>query len=828
MKSWLKHALVLLGFVVATMVYFSAKFDGKVLMQSDIQKWEGMIKEQMDYHEKEGGESVWCSSMFSGMPAYTIGNPSSVVSGIKVITSVFKSFGEKDAGIVLCMLCCMYALLISLGCGIWTSVFGAVAFAFSSYSLIIIAAGHVSKGWSMAYMPLTLCGMQLIMNRKKYILGGLVFALGFTLLVAHGHYQIVYYFAILALVVFLAWVVMQIIGKDYNSILRSTGVMAIGCVLGVLICSADLYSHYEVGKTSIRGRSELTADVDGKSETKSSGLDRDYAFAWSYGIGETMTILIPNYMGGESGGTLDRRNSHLAKAYSKHHYQVPERLQTYTYWGDQTFTSGPVYFGAIVCFLTLLALVYVRNVWTWIIFGASLFFFVLSFGHNMSINNFFFDALPMYNKFRTPSMALIIPQMTFALLGAFALKKYVDSKSDDKFTLYLGVATTITAGFCFLMWVAPDMFGLSFKCASDADYGLPDWYMDALVKDRKDLLSSDAFRSMMFILCAAALLWVCSMEKFSKFKKYAALSVAVLTFLDLWNVDQRYLNDRKFTKVKSSKNVVKPTEADKEIMRDKDLDYRVLTLNNPFNDTRVSYFHHSIGGYNAAKNRRYQDLIEQKLQGEISYLQMVLPKVSSQSELDSVFARTTALNMLNMKYVLDAGSRPVLNTQANGTAWFVSSLLEAKSADDEMKLVKKENTKSVAIVSSEQMKLVEGTKLPTDGKIELVYSRPNIKKFKTSTSDDAVAVFSDVYYQPGWVAKIDGKEVDHVRANWILRAMKVPAGNHEIEFTFYPKTYYTLRNVGVAASWLLVLSILGLLGWYVYKENKGKKKTSVA
>ncbi len=828
MKSWLKHALVLLGFVVATMVYFSAKLDGKVLVQGDIQKWEGMIKEQVDYHEKEGGESVWCSSMFSGMPAYTIGNPSSVVWGTKIITGFFKSMGEKDAGIVLCMLFCMYALLISLGCGIWTSVFGAVAFAFSSYSLIIIAAGHVTKGWSMAYMPLTLCGMQLIMNRKKYILGGLVFALGFTLLVASGHYQIVYYFAILALVVFLAWVVMQIMDKDYSSILRSAGVMAVGCVLGILICSADLYSHYEVGKTSIRGRSELTAEVDGKEETKSSGLDRDYAFAWSYGIGETMTILVPNYVGGESGGTLDKRSSHLAKAYRSNNYQVPDRLQAYTYWGDQPFTSGPVYFGAIVCFLTLLALVYVRNKWTWIVFGASLFFFVLSFGHNMNINNTFFDVLPFYNKFRTPSMALIIPQMTFALLGALALKKYVGSKSDDKFTLYLGVATTITAGVCFLLWVAPDMFGLTFKCDNDMSYGLPDWYMNALVKDRKDLLTSDAFRSMMFILVAAALMWLCNMEKFVKFKKYAALCVAVLTFLDLWNVDQRYLNDSNFVRVKSSKNTIKPTDADKEIMSDKDLDYRVLTMNNPFNDTRVSYFHHSIGGYNAAKNRRYQDLIEQKLQGEISYLQMALPKVQTQSDLDSVFARTTALNMLNMKYVLDASSKPLLNSQANGAAWFASSLVEAKTADDEMMLLKKSDTKNVAIVSAEQMKLVEGTKLPTDGKIELVYSKPNIKKFKTSTSEDAVAVFSDVYYQPGWVAKVDGKEVDHVRANWILRAMKVPAGDHEIEFTFYPKTYYTLRTVGVVASWLLVLSILGLLGWYVYEEKKGKKSVKGA
>lgn len=829
MKTWIKHALVLVGFVLATMIFFSPKFDGKSLKQGDIQKWEGMIKEQKDYYEKEGGQSVWCSSMFSGMPAYTIGNPSSLKRGTWLLSSFFEVYGQRDAGIIVCMLFCMYALLISLGCSIVVSVFGAIAFAFSSYSLIIIAAGHVSKGWTMAYMPLTLCGMQLIMNKKKYLLGGVVFTLGFTLIVNAGHYQILYYFVILAFMLFVFWMINKIMKKDYTSLLRSFGVLAIGCFFGVMCSASALYSHLELGKTSIRGKSDLTSQVDGKQQTKSSGLDRDYAFAWSYGIGETMTVLIPNFMGGESGGELDRKESNLAQAFTKNGYRKPQKLETYTYWGDQPFTSGPVYFGAIVCFLTLLALLYVRDKWTWMIFGASLFFFVLSFGHNMAINNFFFDYLPFYNKFRTPSMALVIPQFTFAILAALVLKKYVDVQPNKEFTTHLCVATGVTAGLCLIFWLAPSIcssMGINFESANDSQYGLPDWYMNALIEDRKDLLSSDAFRSMMFILLAAGLLWVFSKESLAKYKQYVAIAVAVLTFVDLWQVDKRYLNDDNFEKDRFFKSMVKPSVADNSILKDKDLDYRVLTLNNPFNDTRVSYFHHSIGGYNAAKLRRYQDLIEQKIESEIMYIKSSLSNARSENDVENVFAGTPVLNMLNMKYLIVDENKPALvNKYANGPAWFVSSIVEAKTADEEMQLLKTQDTKQVAIVSSEQMNLVSGTALPTDGTIELVHSKPNTKTFKTTTSADAVAVFSDVYYQPGWTATIDGKEVEHVRANWTLRAIKVPAGSHEICFTFYPQPFNALRYTEIALTWVLVLVVFGLAGWYYYypQPKKGKK-----
>ncbi|MBR5210516.1 MAG: hypothetical protein IKV67_11775, partial [Paludibacteraceae bacterium] len=742
MKDWMKHLLVLLIFVASTLAYFSVKFDGKELLGGDVYHWEGMAHEQKAFYNNGENDEVsyWCSSMFSGMPAYTVTGcglaPNPVTT---VMTKVLYVLGDKDGGIVLCSLICMYALLIVLGCSIPVAVFGAFAFALSSYSFIIIAAGHVIKAWAMAFMPLVLLGMAMLVKKKNKFLSTLVFTVALYWHITFAHYQITYYFALLCLAIYLGYLIYSLKKGDKKDLLVNTGCLFVGVLIAVLMNSPKLMSNYELGQQSIRGKSELTAQVDGKTD-KSSGLDQGYAFAWSYGKAETFTLLIPNIYGGESGGVLDRKNSHLAKEMKKHGAAVPKTLRMNTYWGDQPFTSGPVYFGAIVCFLACFAMFYIKSKFKWVLFASTIFFMILSLGKNAGINDFFFHYLPMYNKFRTPSMALVIPQLVFALMAALALDKYMTKDLDktplpsklfgeistDRFSFSFYASLILTAGVCLLVWIAPGIFG-DFVAPQDeaqlANY--PDWFVDALVADRKDLASDDAFRSFVFIMIAAALMWIFSRHGMVKNRKFVAVAIAFLTLIDLWSVDKRYLNDDNYIKQRAKSETRKPTKADEFILSDNAVDFRVLSLNNPFNNSEVSYFHHSIGGYNAAKLRRYQDLIEQCIEPEMKTIITNLQKARTAEDVEGAFASTKVLNMLNTKYIIyNNDAAPIENPKRNGDAWVVGDVKFVKDADSEMNMLKELDPSKTAIINEEFKSLVTPFEMDSTAKVELTLSHP--------------------------------------------------------------------------------------------------------
>jgi len=824
MKQMLKHLGVFLFFIAITIVYFSPKLDGKVLQQGDIQKWEGMAHELTEYYEKEGGTSVWCGSMFSGMPSYTVTIQSKIPSGISYADYLFRLFGELDCGPVLLSLFTMYFLLLILKVPTPLAILGAIAYSFSSYSFIIIQAGHVTKAWAMAYIPLVVAGLSLLFN-KKWISGFLLLSISLALELNHNHIQITYYLAILCLFLFLGYLFNE---KEKKNTIFVVGLSLAAIFIATTINSARLYSDWEMSKTSIRGKSELTTSIDGKND-KSSGLDQDYAFAWSYGISETMTLLIPDFYGGASGGEVSSKDSHLAKAMKEKGIPVPKKLQTYTYWGEQPFTSGPVYFGAIICFLFVLSLFIVKSKYKWWIVGATCLFFILSWGKNMPLlNDIFFHYLPMYNKFRTPSMALVIPQFTFSLLGCMAIytiwKKDYEEKSLKK-ALYISAG--ITGGLCFIFALVPSLF-LDFTSANDANMQMPDWYMDALIEDRKDLLTNDAYRSFFLILCTLGAILYLTSQKDHKKSLYAISAIALVTLVDLWSVDKRYLNSEHFVNERRAKTFTK-TDADIAILKDTDPSYRVLTLNNPFNDTNVSYYHKSIGGYNAAKLRRYQELIDLGITPEMQKIITSLRSVTTQDEVEAIFTGTPILNMLNMRYLIyNEKTDPLHNPHAYGNAWFVDKVELVNNADEEMSKLLTIDPKHTALVDIRFKEMVDASSSLPDStaSVELISYKPDELKYTTQSAKDGVLLFSEVYYQPGWKAYMDGKEVEHFRANWILRGMKVPVGNHEIKFVFYPDTYWTLRWVGLILSILLLVAAVGYIGFTYFKKRESCNASS--
>ncbi|MDE6450815.1 MAG: YfhO family protein, partial [Odoribacter sp.] len=716
----------------------------------------------------------------------------------------------------LSLLSC-YVLMLILGASIPVAILSAVAFAFSSYSIIILQAGHITKAWAMAYMPLILGGFLLVLKQKWFI-GGFVFALFLALQLKSNHAQITYYLTLFCCIVYLGYAIRQIRERHWKSLGISLAVLAGGVLVAFLCNMGPLYANYELSQESIRGRSELTHLVDGKAD-KSSGLDKDYAFAWSYGVGETFTLLIPDFYGGASGGDLSQ-DSHVASELRRQGYQVPNPLQAYTYWGDQPFTSGPVYFGAIICMLFVFALFIIRHPLKWWIVGAMGVFLLLSWGRNFdSFNTFMFHYLPFYNKFRTVSMALVIPQLVFAFLAGWGLLELFRQKADKKNLLKaLYYAVGITGGLCLFFALFTPM---SFRSVLDAQYQMPDWYMNALVEDRAGLLRVDAFRSLWFILLGGGCLYLyIRSDKPSHYLPYVLVG---LVLVDLWGVDKRYLNESHFIKPNTTMQLHVPTVADRAILQDRDVSYRVLTLADPFNNSSLSYFHKNIGGYNAAKLRRYQDLIEMKLAPEIEVLKRSLSKATSEAEVKAAFQEVPALNMLNMRYlILASGQAPLHNPYAYGNAWFVPSVEIVENADEEMSRLQTVNSKKVALVDKRFQSMISRKQWETDSsaEIKLLTYKPDRLEYKYHSSEPGVVLFSEVYYPHGWKAMIDGQPAEHFRANWILRGMEVPAGEHTISFYFRPDSYLFGRWIATICSGLLVLAFILVLGYAVRKFSR--------
>lgn len=830
-----KHVAALILFLVLSLVYFSpAVFDGKVIRQGDNIKAAGQGGSQVDKYAKtaEPGEfSIWSDAMFSGMPyGPGYGNPAPELPSYSIVDNMLKQPGYFHAAMIFTGLVCFYLLMCIMGVSWWLAIAGAIAFAFASYNIIIIEAGHIVKAYVIAYMPVTLAGMFLLFKRK-WLWGAVLFLLGVAFSLANGHIQITYYLVLLCLFIYLGYSIKMIREKLTADWLKTSLIMLACVILAVLPNAKHMYSNWDLGEHSIRGASELTPKPDetGKVEKASSGLDKDYAFQWSYGWKELLTVLVPDVYGGSSGGTLDS-SSELYKELKKNGAQVGKEVQTYTYWGDKIFTSGPVYFGALVCFLFVLGMFVIRNPMKWWLLAGSVFLTFLALGRNFdAFNDIMFHYLPLYNKFRTVEMALVIPGLVFPIVAIWGLKEILAEKVEEArlkkgFLWSLG----ITGGICLLLWVMPSML-LDFRSAYDAQFQsqVPEWYYTALLMDRASLASADALRSLIFILLGAALLvWFWKSKNKKSTGMFVSAGIALLILVDLWTVDRRYLNDSNYVKEKPQETY-KESVADREIFKDTDESFRVFGLNNPWQETTVSYFHHSIGGYHAVKLRRYQELIDHRLDIEYRNIVGALQKAQSVDDIYSVLAASPSLNMLNTRYIIyNPDQAPIRNPYAFGNAWFVDKVDIVENADAEIEALNTINPLQTAVVDKRFAKELEGFTPHKDSTASIVLEkyRPSRLTYKAKADSEQLAVFSEIYYQPGWKAFVDGKEVPHFRVDWILRGMLIPAGEHTVVFEFYPDTYVLAANISAYSSFLILLLLIVAVGWSGWKYWKGKQE----
>lgn len=819
LKKTLIHCGIILFFFLVAAIYMAPAFDGKVIQQGDTLKTVAMSKEQADFFEKTGEYSIWTSSMFSGMPSYQITTPpqKTVLTPIKSLL-VMRPFGwERDIAVVFLYLIGFYVCLIAMGCSPWLSLLGALAFGLGSYNIIIIEAGHITKGWAMAMMAPVLGGM-LLTFKKKYVWGGILFTLALALQIHFNHIQITYYTMLIGVILGLVYLVYAIKDKQFKPFLTGICVLLIGSAFAVGSNARHLIVNQEYMKYTMRGGSEISVtpddlykDAEPKSITATNGLDKDYAFAWSYGKGETYTLLVPGAFGGGSGETVGTDSEF---------YKNFRQKQAPLYWGDQPFTSGPVYFGAIVIFLFVLGLFVVKGPERWWILLATILSILMAWGKNlMGFNSFLFDNLPLYNKFRTPSMSLVMANVTMVILGVLALKTIFDKENPvDKKKLNIGlyISTGVTAGFILLMMALSGNF--SFSGASDvqmaAQYGNQwDMIKDVLVKDRKALFMADSWRSLILILVSAVFLWLYINQKI----KQSGIIIGVLSCLvlfDLWGVDRRYLNESNFITEKRIK--LKPSQTDQTLdqyaAQFKDEDYRVFDLSvNTFNDSYPSAFHHQIGGYSAAKLRRYQDLIDFYLSRHIN---------------------TNVLNMLNARYVVvpGQGGQPMVqrNPDALGNAWFVDQYQLVDDANAEILALNEFGPADTAIIDKRFASMVQGKNLERDSSSVITMEHqkpynPDYVVYKTKTSKEQLAVFSEVYYEPDWRAYIDGKPADYFRANYILRAMVIPAGEHKIEFKNEAPTLHKWDKITLVISILMLAAMAGGLVVHYRREKTGKE-----
>ncbi|WP_240676105.1 YfhO family protein [Botryobacter ruber] len=795
-RDVLPHAIAVLIFLVLTAAYFSPiLFEGKAIAQHDIMMSKGGSKEIQDFRAATGEETLWTNSMFGGMPSYLINTHyTGDLSGYihKVLTFDMPAMAAN----LFITLLCAYILMVMLGLNVWLSVVGAIAFAFTSYNLIILEAGHNTKSLTIAYIPLVLAGLLYALRRNLWI-GAAIFALGLTLNLHFNHLQMTYYMLLMVLVFIVVEVIYAISNGTIADLIKRGLVLGVAAVLAVGVNFGRLYTTAEYSQHSIRGKSELSAPNSG--EGTSSGLDREYAFNWSYGVSETMTLLIPDFYGGSSTASLDQ-DSDTYEAFIRMGVPPGQADQIVQqglpmYWGAQPMTSGPVYVGAIVCFLFVLGLLIVNKRTRYWLLAATVLSIVLAWGKNFETFNYFmFDYFPAYNKFRAVSSALVIAQITIPLLGMLALYRLFRDKGVvkdlDKQLLY---AAGITAGICALVWLLAGMAG--FEGSADQQLIQAQFPIDAIRSDRESLMRSDAFRSLVFILLAAALLYFYLKNKLSA--TLAIAGVGVLILVDLWAVDKRYLNDDDFQR-RAIENYFQPTQADQMILQDKDPHYRVLYLPNAFNDARTSYFHKSVGGYHGAKLRRYQDVIERHI---------------SQNNLE-------VLRMLNTRYVITGNEQqPVQRLPgALGNAWFVETIKTVNNPDEEIEALDGLDAATTAVVDVSKFDVPAKNFSSEGAAIKLTEYQPDYLKYEATTPQQAFAVFSEVYYADGWQAYIDGQAVDHIRANYILRALPVPAGKHTIEFRFAPQAYAIGNTVSLVSSVVLLLVLAGAIYYGVKKK----------
>jgi len=812
------HLIAVLLFTIISFLYFTPILEGKQLLGHDSESWICMAKETMDYNKSNDDVALWTNSMFGGMPTFQI-SMDQPFNLIKYVEKVLIFYPATILNVMLYLIG-FYILLLAFKVKPWLAMVGSLAFTFASYNFIIILAGHTSKAIVIAYMAPLIGGIYMAFRDKK-IAGTLVTTLFLSLAIRANHVQILYYTLIILLFFGVVELIYSIKDKQLKPFFQTVGMLLAALVLAVGMNATSLLTTYEYADYTMRGKSNgLTSDT----QNSQHGLNKDYITNWSYGKAETLTLLIPNFRGGASGGTLgtDSHTAEKIKSFNVPNVEkVMKEFQLPLYWGDQPGTSGPVYLGAIVIFLFILGFFVVEKRILWWLLPMILLTMFLSWGKNlMWLTDIFIDYVPMYNKFRTVSMTLVATGFGITLLAILALKEVLNTENaKEKLLRPVLYSAGITAGIALVFALIPSLAG-SFTSAADAQFnGDYAFLKETLPLDREAMLRSDAWRSVGFIIAAALLLWL-FIKNILKTNTVIIL-FGILFLADLAPVAKRYLNDSSFERKRKFDNLIQPSAADNMILADKSY-YRVLDASvNIFNDSKPSYFHKNIGGYHAAKLRRYQELINMQIEGEIGQLFGAFGRAKTFEEIAPTLDSLGVLNMLNMKYVIyNKDAAPLVNTKNNGNAWLVQKVHIAADANEEMKLVGEINTKTEMVVDKVfASQIPSSIAIDSTARIALKSYNPNRMIYSFSSATDQFAVFSEVYYDKGWNAYINGEKVPYVRANYLLRAMPLKKGTYDVEFRFEPNSYKYGNIIALASSVLFVLALF-VFGFISFKKIK--------
>lgn len=800
LKEFLPHILVVFGFIIISLAYFSPVLQGKEIFQSDIVQYTGMAKQQNDFRAKTGEEPYWTDAAFGGMPTYQLGAhyPHNY---IKKIDSILR-FLPRPADYLFLYFIGFYILLLVLKLDYKLAFLGAIAFGFSTYLIIILGVGHNSKAHAIAYMPMVLAGI-LLCFRNKYIGGFLLLTFAMALEIGANHFQMTYYLLLLVIIVGIVYLIDAFKKKQLPNYLKALGVMVLAVFLAIGINATNLLATQQYAAFSTRGDTGITINPDGTPKT-SEGLNFEYITQYSYGIVESFNLFIPRFMGGSSSERLDENSemySQLITMGAGHAQAKDFAKNAPTYWGNQPFVGAPAYIGATILFLFVFALFLIKGRLKWWIVGGVILSLILSWGKNFAfLTQFFIDYVPLYNKFRAVSSIQIIIELCVPILAIFGLSRlFLDfEKPEEKFRA-LKWATIITGGLALIFLVFKSAL-FSFSGGNDAAYieQMGTEFIRALKEDRKSIFSADTIRSLVFVSLSATLIWLYLKQKVGKNLVIAGFVLLIL--VDLIGVDRRYVNNEDFVASKVMKQPFQKTAADVEILKDKG-HYRVFDLaESPFNTGRTSYFHNSIGGYHAAKPARMQNLF------------------------DFYIAKNNLpiLNMLNVKYIIvptEEGPQAQQNPKAFGNAWFVENIKWVSNANEEILNLGQTDLAKTAVINNKFKDQIPSTlDFDPSAQIELIEHEPNRLVYKSSAAKDQMVVFSEMYYGHGWISFIDDKETPHIRANYALRAMMMPAGEHTITFKFEPEVVKTGSTIALTSSIMLGLLLLG--GIYFTFKNK--------
>ena len=823
MKKLLPDLIAILAFVLLSFAYFfPADIENRILFQHDTAAGAGAGQEVKEYYEQTGERSRWTNSLFGGMPMYQIAPSYDSTKSLQWVQKAYQLFLPDYVCLTFMLMLGFYILLRVFGIPVWLAGLGGIMWAFSSYFFILISAGHIWKFITLAYVPPTIAGIVLA-YRGKLLWGGILTALFVALQITSNHVQMSYYFFFVILFFVGAYFEKAWRTKTLPQFFKASAVLIVAALVGIAANVSNLYHTYAYSKETMRGKSELVQTGDAAKQT-SSGLDRDYITQWSYGIDETLTLLVPNFKGGAS-AALSQSETAMSKANPMYSSLYGSLTQ---YFGTQPMTSGPVYVGAFVLFLFVLGCFIVKGPLKWALIGATFFSIVLSWGKNfMPLTDFFIDYVPLYNKFRAVSSILVIAEFTIPLLAIFALKRLLEEpeilKQEKK---PLGISLLLTAGIALLLAGAPGSLGSGYGPAQEAlmlqnavnQQMIPANELSGILANlgemRAELVSSDALRSFIIIGIGCSQLWL-----YASGKLRSSLTIAGITILclaDMWGVNKRYLNDAQFVPHSIRTETFTKTNTDELILQDTSLDYRVLNFaTSTFDDNNTSYWHKSVGGYHPAKLRRYQEMIEHHISPEMQAAYKAI--ATAGGEMDSVDAnKFRVLNMLNTKYfIFPAGQQrqtvPILNPHAYGNAWFVNKVQYVNNANEEIDALDSIIPTETAVVDARFKDVLKGTTesyKDSLSSIRLTSYAPNRLTYETNNAQDGIAVFSEIYYPDGWHVTIDGQPAELARADYILRTMYVPAGQHTIEMRFDPTSLHVTEGIAYGALALLVIGII--------------------